>query len=156
MLKSTIAGLRRLLDGQRVLSLAVLADGAPHVGLLPYVALPDRSGVLVHASQLARHSRGLAAGARVGVLLHEPDGADQDPLQIRRVTFDCRVLPLERGSDAWTAGRARYVERFPDSQVTFGLGDFTLYRLEFLHGTYVEGFARAIAVPAEDILRLAD
>ncbi len=156
MLKSTIAGLRKLLDGQRVLSLAVLADGAPHAGLLPFVALPDRSGVLVHASMLARHSRGLAPGAQAGVLLHEQDGPDQDPLQIRRVTFDCRVLPLERGTDAWIAGRARYVARFPDSHVTFELGDFTLHRLEFLRGVYVEGFARAIAVPADDIRRLGD
>ncbi len=156
MLKSTITGLRQLLDGQRVLSLAVLAEGAPYVGLLPFVALPDRSGVLIHASRLARHSRGLDDGASVGVLLHEPDGPHQDALQIRRASFDCRVRPLERHSTAWSEGRTRYVARFPQSDVTFGLGDFTLHRLEFERGVYVEGFARAIAVDADDLLKLRD
>ena len=69
MLKSTIEALRELLDGQRVLSLAVLVDGAPCAGLLPFAALPERNGVLIHASRLARHSRGLAAHGRASVLL---------------------------------------------------------------------------------------
>jgi putative heme iron utilization protein len=154
MLKSTIRDLQQLLDRQRVLALSVLADGAPYAGLLPFVALPRRDGVLIHASRLARHAPGLATGGLVGVLLHEQDAPEKDPLQIRRATFDCAVHPLERGSDAWREGRERYLGRFPDSSITFKLGDFTLYRLAFQRGLYIAGFGRAIDVSAADISKL--
>ena len=127
----------------------------PYCGLLPFVPLPACDGVLVHASRLARHSRGLAADNRVSVLIHVQDEPGKDPLQVQRVTFECSVRPLERNGEEWRAGRDRYLQRFPDAAVTFGLGDFTLYRLDFEHGNYVEGFARAIAVPREDVARLA-
>jgi putative heme iron utilization protein len=155
MLKSTIRALQSLLDDQRVLAIAVAADGVPYAGLLPFAPAPDRSGVFVHASRLARHSRGLAAGSPVGILLHEPDLPGKDPLQLQRAMFECRVTPLARDTSGWQAGRDRYLARFPAAAVTFDLGDFTLFRLEFTAGLYVAGFGRAIAVPADDIARLA-
>jgi hypothetical protein len=155
MLKSTARLIRNLLDGERILSLAVLVDGAPFAGLLPFVPLPDYSGVMIHASRLSRHSAGLTAGARAAVLLHEQDGPDKDPLQIKRASFECDVHPLERDSEAWTAGRERYLARFPDSRITFRLRDFTLYRLQFRQGLLVAGFGRAMDIAPRDIAKLA-
>jgi heme iron utilization protein len=155
MLKSTIHALQELLAEQRLLSLAVLAEGVPYAGLLPFVSLPARDAVLIHASRMSKHSRGLAAGGRVGVLLHEQDAPGKDPLQIRRATFECVVHPLERNTAAWEAGRDLFLGKFPDSGITFTLGDFTLYRLELQRGLYVAGFGRAIEVPTDDIRKLA-
>lgn len=59
-----------LLTGQRVLALGVLVEGAPYVGLLPFVLKPDFGGALVHASKLARHSVGLVPGAPFAALIH--------------------------------------------------------------------------------------
>ena len=56
---------KKLLTDCRVLSLGVLVDGKPHVGLLPFVSAADYRSALVHASQLARHSRGLQPGFAV-------------------------------------------------------------------------------------------
>jgi hypothetical protein len=154
MLKSTARAIRELLDEQRVLSLAVIVDGAPYAGLLPFIVLPRYSGVVVHASRLSRHSRGLSDGGRAGVLLHEQYAPGKDALQIRRASFDCVVRPLERNSAAWAEGRAAYVDRFPDSRITFDLGDFTLYRLEFQHGLYIAGFGRAIEIAPGDIPKI--
>ena len=154
MLKSTARLIRTLLDGERVLSLAVLVDGAPLAGLLPFVPLPGYTGVMIHASRLSRHTAGLTDGARAAVLLHEQDGPEKDPLQIRRVTFECDVHPLPRDGDAWTAGRERYLGRFPDSRITFRLGDFTLYRLEFRQGLLVAGFGRAMDITPKEIAKL--
>jgi heme iron utilization protein len=155
MLKSSARLIRGLLDGERVLSLAVLVDGAPFAGLLPFIPLPDYSGVMIHASRLSRHTAGLAAGARAAVLLHEQDGPDKDPLQIKRASFECNVQPLERNSEPWAAGRERYLARFPDSRITFRLGDFTLYRLDFRQGLLVAGFGRAVDIAPRDIAKLA-
>ena len=156
MLKSTVRALQSLLDGQRVLAVGVLAGTTPYAGLLPFVPVPDRSGVLVHASRMSKHSQGLTDGAHVGVLVHEQDGPDKDPLQIKRATFECVVRPIVRNSAEWEAGRAVYLERFPDSNITFKLGDFTLYRLEFQSGLYVAGFGRAMEIEPRDIKRLAE
>lgn len=155
MLKSTAKAIRDLLDGQRVLSLAVIADGAPYAGLLPFVVLPRYAGVMFHASRMSKHSQGLGPGARVGILLHEQDDTEKDPLQLKRATFECVVQPLERGSEAWDQGRAGYLERFPDSRITFRLADFTLYQLEFQRGLYVGGFGRAVEIRAADLPKLA-
>jgi heme iron utilization protein len=156
MLDATIRAVQALLAQQRVLTLAVDAGGAPCAGLLPFAPLPHRTGVVVHASRLARHTEGLVDGARVGVLVHEADAPGKDPLQLQRITFDCLVEPLDRRSNAWQQARDLYLTRFPDAAVTFELGDFTLYRLAFQAGRYVAGFGRAIAIGPDDIARLND
>lgn len=156
MLKSTIRAVQSLLDGQRVLALAVETEGVPYAALLPFAPAPDRSGVFVHASRLARHSRGLVADASIGILVHEPDLPGKDPLQLQRTMFQCRVRLLVRETSEWQAGRDLYLARFPDGAVTFELGDFTLFRLDFESGLYVAGFGRAIAISAEDVTRLAE
>ena len=156
MLKSTARSIRELLDEQRLLALAVIADGAPYAGLLPFIVLPAYAGVMIHASRLSKHTQGLTAGARVGVLLHEQYASGKDPLQIKRATFECIVRPLERKSAEREEGRAWYLERFPDSRITFNLGDFTLYRLDFVAGTYVAGFGRAMDIEPGDLKRLAE
>ena len=155
MIKSTARAIRGLLDGERVLSLAVLVEGIPFAGLLPFVPTTGYSGVVIHASRLSRHTAGLSAGARAAVLLHEQDGLEKDPLQIKRASFECDVHPLERNGEAWTAERERYLARFPGSRITFRLSDFTLYRLEFRQGLWVGGFGRAVEITAPDIKKLA-
>jgi len=58
---------KKLLTECRILSLGVLVDGKPHVGLLPFVSAADFRSALIHASQLARHTfkfRGSRSRAR--------------------------------------------------------------------------------------------
>ena len=147
MIKATAQAIRTLLDEQRVLSIAVLVEGTPYAGLLPFDVLDGYSGVLVHASRLSRHTAGLGEGARAGVLLHEQYGPEKDPLQLKRASFECL--------DDWKAARDSYLERFPKSRITFRLGDFNLYRLEFRQGLYVGGFGRAVDIEPEDIPKIA-
>jgi hypothetical protein len=136
---------------QRVLALGVLVDGAPYVGLLPFATTADATALLVHASSLARHSRGLAPGAPFSALLHSPDLPGADPLQVARVTFVGVVEPLAAGTPAHADARARYLARFPGSAQTFALPDFTLHALRIRSGRLVEGFARARDVSPEDL-----
>lgn len=158
MLKSTIRDLRLLFNDQRVLCLALTLPpaGEAYAGLLPFIMDTDRMAFLVRASKLARHTRGLTADARVCVLLHEKDDDSKDPLQLRRVTFECAVEPLVADSPAGTEARTRYLGRFPSAELTLGLSDFRLYRLVPHAGMYVAGFGRAIALSPEDIVRLVE
>ena len=90
------------------------------------------------------------------VLIHEKDAATKDPLQLKRVTFECTVEPLARETAEWIAARDRYLERFPSAELTVGLTDFQMYRLVPDSGMYVAGFGRAIALLLEDIARLGE
>jgi hypothetical protein len=145
----------RSLLGERVLSLGVLVDGAPHVGLLPFAVGERAASIVVHASGLARHTRGLARGAPWSALVHGPDAPDRDPLQVARMTLQGEVEPLEPGSPGYDGARARYLARFPDSAQTFALPDFGLYALRIRGGRLVAGFARARDVSPGDLLEVA-
>jgi hypothetical protein len=144
--------LRDLLERQRLLALGVLVDGEPYVGLLPFAVAGDYSALVVHASRLARHTRGLGAGAPFSSLLHLPDAPDRDPLQVPRVSLQGEVRPLAAGTPESVDARDRYLARFPGSAGTFDLDDFGLYALRIREGRLVAGFARARNVSLGDLL----
>lgn len=143
---AAISGLRALLDTERILTLAVAVDGVPVAALLPFAPTPDHTAVLVQASGLARHTRGLTEGATVGVAIHVPATPDRDALQIPRLTVQATVRVLPRGSAAFDAAATRLIARFPDAATTLALPDFQVCALELGRGRYVEGFARALNV----------
>jgi heme oxygenase (biliverdin-IX-beta and delta-forming) len=136
----------RLLRETRVLSLAVVVDGDPEAALLPFAHRDDYAAVFVQASGLARHTRGLLGGARVGVLIHAGDTVDSDPMQLPRLSVQATVSVLDRESAAYAAAAERFIARFPAAEMTLALGDFNLYALTLGRGRYVEGFARAFNV----------
>ena len=146
--------LKRLITGQRLLALSVLAEGEPAIGLLPYAIAPDFSALLVHASRLARHTRGLAEGAPFDALIHVPEGPDTDPLQVTRVTLRGSVAILTPESQEYQADERRYLERFPSAAGIMGLGDFRLFRLRPEAGRLVTGFAGALNLSREAFIEL--
>ena len=155
MTPDQIDALRLLLERQPVLSLAVLLEADPYVGLLPYALRSDYGAALIHASKLARHSGGLEDGAPFAVLIHEPAMPEVDPLQIPRVSLQGTVERIPKDSPAYAEGRDAYLERFPTSATTFALGDFDLYWLHFERGRYVAGFAQAINLNDRNLHELA-
>ncbi len=143
MEREIIAAIRNMLTVRSVLCLAAVVDGEPSASLLPFAVAPDFLGVYVQASTLARHSRALQAEARVGLLIHGLDTSDVDPLQVPRLSMQAVVEPLERESDAFADARDVFIRRLPSAEMTLTLTDFTLYRLRFVRGRYVAGFAQA-------------
>ena len=143
---------RKLLTDCRVLSLGVLIDGKPHVGLLPFVTATDYRSALIHASQLARHSRGLQPGSPFSALIHASDEQQNDALQVPRVTISGTVQLVAQADADFESSRQAFIDRFPSSAQTFHLGDFNLYRLHFEWGRLVSGFARAISL-SPDVFR---
>lgn len=146
--------LKRLLTRERVLSLAVVVENAPVIGLLPFVVTPEYDAALIHASGLAKHTAGLRAGAPFSILIHASDQPDADPLQLPRVTLQGDVQPLQKHSPEYQTGRDLYLARFPDSAQTFALGDFNLYKLHFRDGRFVAGFGKAYNLTADTLRRL--
>jgi len=140
--------LRSLLIEQRVLSLAVVADDRPVIGLLPFALSADGRALIIHASRLARHTAGLAEGAPFDALVHEPVTAGVDPLQVRRVTLRGEVRAFAEHDAGRAADRAAYLAKFPDAEPITALGDFAFFRLEISGGRLVSGFGGAVNLSA--------
>jgi putative heme iron utilization protein len=153
--RDVLIAIRNLLSSTRVLSLAVLVDGDAEAALLPFALSPGLDAAYVQASALARHSRGLMPGAKVGLLIHAPDGSDRDAMQLPRLMVQATVRILERETDEFATAAARFIDRFPGAKMTLNLGDFTLYELALGRGRYVEGFARALNVGPETFNEVA-
>lgn len=146
MQPDVLAAIRTLLDTERVLGLAVLVDNEVDAGLLPYAVSEGHTALIVQASGLARHAKGLEPGRQVGVLVHAADTPERDPMQLPRLTVHATVERLDRGSEPFARAAARFAARFPAAATTLELADFNLYALRLGRGRYVEGFARAFNV----------
>ena len=151
---SVLHAIRSLLDSVRVLTAAVLVDGEPVAALLPFAVGPHHTVVYVHASGLARHTRGLQSGVAISLAIHAPDAPERDPLQLPRLTVQAEVTPLERSTPAFTVAAERLRARFPSAAMTLDLADFTVFELRLGRGRYVEGFARAFNVGTDTFAAL--
>ncbi len=148
--------LRDLLTGQRLLALGVVVEGRPVVGLVPYALAPDGSALIVQASGLAPHSRGLTAGGRWSGAIHQPDSPEADPLQIPRLSLEGTVQVLAGGDPAFGAAARAFLGRFPAGAVTLSLPDFSLYRLVLEGGRLILGFGRALNLSRSSFKNLED
>lgn len=144
-----------LLADRRVATLALTIEGAPFASLVPFAMTEGNEVALIHASALAQHSKGLKEGARYSLLVHEPDTqAETNPAQLGRVTLSGTVQPLTRDGEEYSKAKHRYLDKFPKSQITFQLGDFTLYGLRVDHCRFVAGFGKAFDVTLSDLAEL--
>ena len=90
----------------------------------------------------------------MSVLVRRPDKPDGDPQQVERVRLQGIAHPIPRDTPEYAEGRRLYLERFPGAEVTFGLGDFQLVRIEVHQGRYVAGFAQALNLNEHNLAEL--
>lgn len=144
---------RQLMRSQAHAVLATsLVDGEsarPYASLVA-VACDMDAGPLLLISDLAQHSRNIAADCRVSLLF---DGggaaAEADPLAAPRVSL---LGEATRCNDEHSL--ARFVARHPSAAQYAGFADFRLYRVAIRRGHLVAGFGR-IAWVEGDNLRFA-
>ena len=151
MIAEALWTLSRLIATQRVSSLGTLRNGSPHVSLVLYVPSPDYSTFFMLLSELAVHTGAILADPRVSLLIAEADQVDRDPQSLARVTLEGEAREIPRDTPEFEDGRSLYVERFPGSKMTFGLGGFRLFSLRPRYGRVVAGFAQAFNITTEDL-----
>lgn len=146
--------LSELLRRQRLVSLAVVVDDLPVAGLLPFLAAPTLAALVVHASRLAAHTAGLGDDQPWSGVVAEPDTADRDPLQTRRVLLRGRSRAID---DPQVLSKIRSVwrDRYPSAAMTVDLTDFTFFSLDIEGGRLVAGFARALNLSSEHLAQAA-
>jgi len=143
---------RRLIRRQAHTALATSLDGQPYASLVAVACAHDASPLLL-MSDLAQHSRNVAADRRVSLLFdgdlrEHPPG---DPLAEPRLSL---LGAAERCDDPLLL--ARFVARHPSAAAYAGFGDFHLYRVTIGRGHLVAGFGRISWIEPADLRFLAD
>lgn len=120
-------------------------DGWPY-GSLVLVACDHDAAPLLLLSDLADHTKNLAADARVSLLYDGTAGLD-DPLTGARATVLGRIAKT-----ADPRHRARFLARQPSAEMYAGFGDFNLYRVGIERAHLVAGFGRIHWLDADEVV----
>ncbi len=124
--------------------------GAPRGAGWPYASLVlaavdhDLSPILL-LSDLAEHTKAMAADNRVSLLFDGTLGLDQ-PLAGSRVTLVGRAAPTDDERLA-----RRFLARHPDAAAYAGFGDFRFYRVAVERAHLVAGFGRIRWLEAQEL-----
>ena len=138
--------LKDLLQHQPVAALATLHRGAPAVSMVPFALLPDATGLLIHVSALATHTRDMQRKPEVSLLVTGTLQDAETPLALPRVSVFGRARALARDSDAYALARDVYLHKLPDAEPLFDFGDFSLFVIEPTSARFVAGFGRALSL----------
>ncbi len=145
----------RLLQTQRSAALGTIREGVPLVSHVLFVPDRDLAAFYVHVSRLAWHTQDMLRDPRVGLMIAEPDRGDRNPQTLARISIGAEAHEMGRDDPAHQDVAARYLERFPEAAMTFGLGDFSFFQIRPIWARYVAGFARAFNLRPEDLRQLA-
>jgi len=145
--------LSRLITTERVSSLGTVHEGAPFVSMALYVASNDFNSFFLHLSRLAVHTKDILADPRISLMIAEADRGESDPQTLGRLTLLGEAREIDKSTTEYSNARALYLQRFPDSAMTFGLGDFALFAVRPRSGRLVAGFARTFNITGEDLRR---
>jgi heme iron utilization protein len=144
---------RRLMRRQAHAALATSLAGEPvarpYVSLVAVACDIDASPLLL-LSDLAQHSRNIAADPRVSLLFEGDARLAADPLAEPRLSLLGEAVRLDDKRLL-----ARFVARHTSAAAYAGFGDFHLYRVTIGRGHLVAGFGRISWIEPEE-LRFAE
>lgn len=127
-------------------TMSIEQAGFPFGSLVGYAA--DAAGnPLLCMSDIAEHSRNIAADARGSLMVTSGGGVDSDPLALGRVTLLGEITALE--GDERTAALDLFLTTHPGAFYA-KFDDFRLYRLQVASIRYVGGFGRMSWVGQEE------
>jgi len=141
---------RTLIRHASMATLATLADAdgpepRPYGSLVLVACDHDASPILL-LSDLAEHSRNIAACERVSLLI-DGTGGERDPLEGPRLSVEGRIAPSVEPRH-----RARFLARHPSAGAYADFADFAVYRIEVSRGHLVQGFGKIDWIKADSLL----
>ncbi len=134
--------LAHLLKTQHVAALGTMHGSQPEVSMVTYLPATDFSRIYIHISGLARHTKNIQKQPAVGLMISEENNMNKDPQTLARLSMQGEAKLIDPSAPEYAQIKAGYLKKFPDSEVTFGLGDFNLYAIELESARFVAGFGR--------------
>ena len=132
--------------------LLTLRNGRPFGSHVPYVFGQHWTRAYIHVSRLALHTNHLSRDPRVGLFVSEPDRPGKNPLALKRMNLQGEATFLNVGAPYYAEVKARYLARFPQSEMMFGFADFALWELRLQDAHLVLGFGQAYLADANSPL----
>ena len=132
--------IHRLLGGARIAALGTLREGAPFVSLTATAPSDDFTAFWLHLSRLAFHARHIEEDPRVSLMIWEDPGQGVSPLSVARISLAGEAVRISPETTEFESGKAIFLNRNPENERFFLLGDFALYRVTIGYGRLVGGF----------------
>lgn len=147
--------LARLIRSARIAALGTLHDGEPNLAMVAYAPAEDFSAFYIHVSRLGKHTNDMETDPHVSLLITEADDGRLDPQTLARVSIRGIAEVLPRNAPDYAQIRSMYLERFPEAEPLFSLGDFNMWRITPTGGRFVAGFARAFNLLPEALRKVS-
>jgi putative heme iron utilization protein len=147
--------LARLIRETRVAALGTLHDGEPNLAMVAYSFAEDFSAFYLHVSKLGKHTTDMENDPRVSLLITERDDRRPDPQTLARVSIRGIAEMLPRTDPGYAQLKKNYLERFPEAEQLFSLGDFNLWKIMPKGGRFVAGFGRAFNLVPEALRKVS-
>lgn len=145
--------LARLLRGTRIAALGTIDKGKPNLAMVAYAFAEDFSAFYIHVSRLGKHTRDMESDPHVSLLIAETDDGRPDPQTLARVSIQGLAELLPREALDYAQVKTIYLNRFPEAEQLFSLGDFNLWRITPESGRFVAGFGRAFNLAPEALIK---
>ena len=145
----------RLICTQRIAALGTLREGGPLVSMVLYIADEHCASFFIHISRLAQHTQDILLDPQVSLMIAEPDTGTQDPQTLARISIRGEAVEVPLTAGDYVAIKARYLNRYPQTNINFELSDFSLYRIQPRAARYVAGFGKIFNLNAEHLMRAA-
>ena len=145
--------LAHLIRSTRIAALGTLHDGEPNLAMVAYAFADDFSAFYIHVSRLGKHTTDMENDPHVSLLVVEADDRRPDPQTLGRVSIRGMAEVLPRTDPDYSQVRKVYLERFPEAEQFFRLGDFNLWKITPRGGRFVAGFGRAFNLVPEAIIK---
>jgi heme iron utilization protein len=147
--------LARLIRATRIAALGTLHDGEPNLAMVAYAFADDFSAFYIHVSRLGKHTTDMESDPRVSLLIIEADDRRPDPQTLARVSLRGAAEMVPRTDPGYPQVRKIYLERFPEAEQFFSLGDFNLWRITLRGGRFLAGFGHAFNLVPEGLRKVS-
>lgn len=147
--------LARLIRDTRIAALGTLHEGEPNLAMVAYVFAEDFSAFYIHVSKLGKHTRDMESDPHVSLLIVERDDQRSDPQTLARIALQGTAEVLPRDAADYALIKHLYLNRFPEAEPHFSLGDFNLWKITPKSGRFVAGFARAFNLVPETLKKVS-
>jgi putative heme iron utilization protein len=123
--------------------------------MIAFAFAEDFSAFYIHISKLGKHTTDMESDPRVSLLISEADDHRADPQTLARVSIRGIAEILPKTDSSYAQIKIIYLERFPQAEQLFSLGDFNIWKLTPRGGRFVAGFGRAFNLVPEALIKVS-